>query len=132
MIDLSGASMPSDEGYFYSYEAGYVIADNRGDGNTLDHRIRVYDENLNLILEVEGYGDTFTDEVTGEHYLSYISDGVTTVFSLDRCEEMFTLDGDCGYYVTWAYDGAFVLTDRDNYNIYDPDGEVVFSCSINR
>ena len=46
--------------------------------------------------------------------------------------KMFTLDGDCGYYVTWAYDGAFVLTDRDNYNIYDPDGEVVFSCSINR
>lgn len=127
---MTGDSMPVEEGYYYSYEGGYVFANNRSDGNTDDHRWRVYDSSLNLIREEEGYADICEDRVTGEEYIIGYNDGLTTVYSLDTCDTVFEMEGDYGLYLAKIYDGVFGLTDMSEYLFADMNGEVFFSCEI--
>lgn len=127
---ISGDSMPVEEGYFYSYEDGFIVADNRGDGNTSDHRWRVYDPAFNLIREEEGFANVFSDEVTGEYYIGANNGGVTTIYEVDTCEPEFEIDGNYGSYVCRAYNGCFCMTDLNVSILANSSGQILFNCDI--
>lgn len=127
---LSGDYIPVDEGYFYSYVGGYILADNRSDGNTDDYRWRVYDSSFNLIREEEGFANRFADEVTGDIYISASNNGITTIYDIDNCEPVFEIEGDYGLYTCRAYDGYFCMTDLNESILVDSSGQILFTCDI--
>ncbi|MBR1798170.1 MAG: hypothetical protein IJ757_09230 [Clostridiales bacterium] len=129
---LNGASIPVENGYFYSYEGGYIMADNRSDGNNPVNHWHLYDSALNVIFEGDGYGQVIEDAITGELYLVSCGDSVTSVYSLDTCEKLFDLDGNYGYYTARAYAGEFYLTNLDQCILVDASDDEIFSWDIER
>ena len=121
----TGARIVKEDGFFYSFEYGYIVADNVSNGNDPVKKWRVYDGNFNLVME--GTGDAYTtqDEVTGEVFIYSFEDGKTTIYSLTNGEELFSLDN--LIYNINVVDGRFFganktyffMTDRNGSNLFE-------------
>lgn len=124
---LTGDSMDTVTGYYYSNYGDYIFAENRGDGNAEVHDWYLYDSNLNLIFTDEGYASVYEDEFTGGHYLIASNNDVTSVYSVESEELMFTIDGNFAHYTVSIYDGVFYLTDGSTCYLINSAGETLFS-----
>ena len=116
-----------EDGYFYSNYDGYIFADNRSDGNAEVIGWRLYDSNLNLIFEEDGFAVVRDDEHSEGRYIGSSNYDVTSVYSLDSEELLFTIDGNFAHYTVSIYDGVFYLTDGSTCYLVNADGETLFS-----
>lgn len=124
---MNGAVMDVNDDCFYSHERDFIFADDIGNGNLSEHHWYLYDNEFNLLLEGDDYGDVLYDSFTEDMYVSEYSDDVTTIYSLSSFEPVLELDG---RYSVKIIDGSFLLTGNDEVMLYDSNGELVFSSSV--
>ncbi|MCR5049013.1 MAG: hypothetical protein K6A37_08655 [Saccharofermentans sp.] len=128
---MTGQTMDTMVGYHYNYENGYIFADNRGDGNTDDHRWYLYDEDFNTIFNVSGIGKVFYDRLSEDMYICAIENGETSMYSCDYQTRLFVIDGNYGYYTCTAFCGRFMMTDGNEVILVDSSAQELFSYTIN-
>ncbi len=124
---MNGAVMEVNDSCFYSHERDYIFADDIGDGNLSEHHWYLYDNEFNLLLTGDDYGDVIYDQFTYDMYVSEYSDEVTTIYSIDTCETVLQLDG---RYSVSVMDGEFLLTGSSEVLLINADGETLFSYDI--
>lgn len=124
---VNGAVMDADDSCFYSHERDYIFADDISDGNLPEHHWYLYDNEFNLLLTGDDYGDVIYDEFTDDMYVTEFSDGVTTIYSLDTFEPVFSIDG---RYTVSVMNGEFMLTGSTDVGLYAPNGDVIFSSVV--
>ena len=96
-------------------------------GNLSEHHWYLYDNEFNLVLEGDDYGDVLYDSFTDDMYVSEYTDGVTTVYSLDTYEPVLSFDGRCSVRII---DGNFLLTGDDEVRYCDCNGDILFESQI--
>ncbi|MBO6193462.1 MAG: hypothetical protein J6O00_04715 [Clostridiales bacterium] len=123
----NGAVMDVNDDCFYSHERDYIFADDMSNGNLSEHHWYLYDNEFNLVLEGDDYGDVLYDSFTDDMYVSEYTDGVTTVYSLDTYEPVLGFDGRCSVRII---DGNFLLTGDDEVRYCDCNGDILFESEI--
>ncbi len=124
---MNGASMPVNDDCFYSHERDYIFADDISNGNLSEHHWYLYDNEFNLLLTGDDYGDVVYDELTDDMYVSEYTNGVTTVYSLETYEPMFEADG---RYSVNVFNGTFLLSGTDETQLIDSNGNVLFETEV--
>ena len=124
---MNGASMPVSDSCFYSHERDYIFADNIGNGNLDEHHWYLYDNEFNLVLSGNDYGDGIYNSLTGDMYVTEYTGGVTTVYSLETYEPMFEAEG---RFSVSAVNGTFRLTGTDEVLLLDSFGNVLFESEV--
>ena len=124
---MNGAVMHVNDDCFYSHERDYIFADDIGNGNLSEHHWYLYDNEFNLILEGDDYGDVLYDSFTDDMYVSEYSDDVTTIYSLADYEPVFETDG---RYSVRVMNGNFLLTGSDEVRLLDSNGNLVCSSAV--
>ncbi len=125
----TGARMAEEDGFFSSFEGGYIISDNVSNGNDPVKRWRVYDGNFNLLLADNGMADIVTDQITNDVYVVSLDGDTMTVYSLPDGEVLFeTTDYSSNY--LYAYDGMFYGSDTNTTFLLNSNGEAVFEYEV--
>ena len=124
---MNGAVMDANDDLFYSHERDYIFANDTGNGNLSEHHWYLYDNEFNLLLEGDDYGNVLYDSFTSDMYVSEYSDGVTTLYSLRTYEPLLEADGRCSVRII---NGSFLLTGEDEVRLFDSNGDLVYSSSI--
>lgn len=125
----TGARMAEEDGFFSSFEGGYIISDNVSNGNDPVKRWRVYDGNFNLLLDDNGMAEIVVDKITNDVYVVSLDGDTMTVYSLPDGEVLFeTTDYSSNY--LYAYDGMFYGSDTNTTFLLNSDGEAVFEYEV--
>lgn len=124
---MNGAVMDANDDCFYAHERDYIFADDISNGNLPEHHWYLYDNEFNLVLEGDDYGDVLYDSFTDDMYVSEYTDGVTTIYSLDTYEPVLVFDGRCQVRI---FDGSFLLTGSDEVMLFDINGDLLFESEI--
>ena len=122
IINLTtGAKLPKEDGFYYEFKNGYIIADNESNGNDPVKKYRIYDKEFKEIFSGEGTADVLADEINGDIYLITNKDGVYSVYSLPSLELKFNLKASCFSLNPVA--GRFYGYDRENFIYVDGNGK---------
>ena len=114
IINLSnGAKINKEDGFYYSYKYGYIVADNMSNGNDQVKKWRVYDKDLKEIAKGEGIIDLICDEDIGVIYLVNNTSDVMTVYSLPKYEKLFSIKFTC--YNLTAVHGRFYGWNKEHF-----------------
>lgn len=124
---MNGAVMAVNDDCFYSHERDYIFADDISNGNLSEHHWYLYDNEFNLLLTGDDYGDVLYDAFTDDMYVSEYSDGVTTIYSLDTYEPVLEVEGRFSIRIM---NGEFLLTGTDEVMLFDNSGEQLFSSAV--
>ncbi len=125
----TGARMAEEDGFFSSFEGGYIISDNVSNGNDPVKRWRVYDGNFNLLLDDNGMAEIVVDKITNDVYVVSLDGDTMTVYSLPDGEVLFeTTDYSSNY--LYAYDGMFYGSDTNTTFLLNSNGEAVFEYEV--
>ncbi|MCR5329369.1 MAG: hypothetical protein K6E12_11060 [Saccharofermentans sp.] len=129
IINLNtGAILPKEDMFAYTFKYGYIVADNKNYGNAETNEWHVYDADLNLIVSGEGFIEVFRDDVTGDVYMVIEKDGLLTVYSLPDGQELFSYTG--SRWTLEATDGRFHYWDTDRFVMLDGSGEEIVSFDV--
>lgn len=124
---MNGAVMAVNDDCFYSHERDYIFADDISNGNLSEHHWYLYDNEFNLLLTGDDYGDVLYDAFTDDMYVSEYSDGVTTIYSLDTYEPVLEVEGRFSIRIM---NGEFLLTGTDEVMLFDNSGEQLFTSVV--
>ena len=128
VINVStGAVLKKDDGFFYSFEYGYIVSDNKSNGNDPVKRWNIYDTGMNLISSGEGTIRLISDESTGDVYAVVTKDKSMTVYSMSDFEEMFVIDD---IYSISVSDGRFYGWNENRFIFMDDEGRELYSNEI--
>ena len=124
---MNGAVMAVNDDCFYSHERDYIFADDISNGNLSEHHWYLYDNEFNLLLTGDDYGDVLYDAFTDDMYVSEYSDGITTIYSLDTYEPVLEVEGRFSIRIM---NGEFLLTGTDEVILFDNSGEQIFTSAV--
>ena len=124
---MNGAVMDVNDDCFYSHERDYIFADDISNGNLSEHHWYLYDNEFNLLLTGDDYGDVLYDAFTDDMYVSEYSDGITTIYSLDTYEPVLEVEGRFSIKIM---NGEFLLTGNDEVMLFDNSGEQIFTSAV--
>lgn len=129
IINLTtGAKLPKEDGFYYEFKHGYIIADNESNGNDPVKKYRIYDHEFKEIMSGEGTADILADEITGDLYLITNKDGVYTVYSLPSLDRKFSLKADC--YNLNPVSGRFYGYSKQHFIFVDGNGKDILCYEI--
>ena len=122
IINLNtGAKLQKEDGFYYEFSNGYILADNESNGNDPVKKFRVYDKEFKEILSGEGTAYIAADELTKDLYLIVLNDGVYTVYSMPSLEVRFRLRTDC--FSLNPVGGKFYGNDKQHFVFVDGKGK---------
>ena len=124
----TGAKLPKEDGFYYEFKNGYIIADNESNGNDPVKKYRIYDKEFKEIFSGEGTADILADEITGDLYLITNKDGVFTVYSLPSLDKKFSLKADC--YNLNPVSGRFYGYSKQHFTFVDGNGKDILCYEI--
>ena len=129
IINLNtGATLAKEDGFFYEFKNGYILADNESNGNDPVKKFRVYDKDFKEIMTGEGSADILADGLTNDLFLIIYRDGVFTVYSLPSLNKLFSLKTSC--YSLNPIDGKFYGNDREHFVFVDGKGNEILSYKV--
>ena len=129
VINLNtGASLAKEDGFYYEFKNGYILADNESNGNDPVKKFKVYDKDFNEIMTGEGSADIVADALTNDLYLIIYKDGVFTVYSMPSLIRNFSLKTTC--YSLNPIGGKFYGNDREQFVYVDGKGNEILSYKV--
>lgn len=129
IINLNtGAKLEKEDGFFYEFKRGYILADNESNGNDPVNKYRVYSKDFKEIMSGEGTADIVEDLFTGDLYLIIRNDDVFTVYSLPSMNKLFSLKASC--FSLNPADGRFYGNDRENFVLVDSTGKELLNYKV--
>ena len=129
IINLNnGATLAKENGFYYEFSNGYILADNESNGNDPVKKFRIYDKDFNELISGEGSAYIAADELTKDLYLIVLNDGVFTVYSMPTLDVRFRLRASC--YNLNPIGGKFYGNDREHFVFVDGKGNDILCYEI--
>ena len=129
IINLTtGAKLSKEDGFFYEFKNGYIIADNESNGNDPVKKYKIYDKEFKEIISGEGTADVLADEINGDIFLITNKDGIYTVYSLPSLDKKFSFKASC--YNLNPVAGRFYGYDRQHFTYVDGNGNDILCYEI--
>ncbi len=124
IINLNnGNKLSKEDGFFYEFSNGYILADNESNGNDPVKKFRVYDREFKEIISGEGSAYIAADRLTNDLYLIILNDGAFTVYSMPSMDVKFRLKAFC--YSLNPIGGKFYGNDKQHFVFVDGKGNEI-------